>query len=88
MIFDWTDILTTAIRTLPELHRDIAVRTMATPGKRKKLYYTEAKKIWNLDRHEFDQQRDSAFGALRLYLVRHGVTCPGDLLPQPCGNGK
>lgn len=67
------------MQTLPELHRDIVVRTMAAKGKRKKLHYTEAKKIWNLDRHEFDQQRYAAFEALRRYLLRHGVTCPGDL---------
>jgi hypothetical protein len=83
MISDWNDILTAAIRTLPELHRDIVVRTMQTPGKRKRLFYSEAMNIWNLDREEFDRQRESAFEAVRLYLIRQGVTCPGDLALKP-----
>jgi len=80
MIFDWSDILTAAIRTLPPLHQDILVRTMELPGKRKKLQYTEASRIWNLDRHEFDRQRESAFEAVRLYLIRHGVSALDDLV--------
>jgi hypothetical protein len=80
MFTNWTDVLTAAIQTLPPLHHDILVRTMELPGKRKKLQYTEASRIWNLDPDEFNRQRDAAFEAVRLYLVRHGVTCPGDLV--------
>jgi hypothetical protein len=79
MFTTWIDILTAAIRTLPPLHQDILVRTMELPGKRKKLQYAEAARIWNLDRQEFDRQRESAFEAVRLYLVRHGVSAPDDL---------
>jgi hypothetical protein len=46
MIFDWTGILTAAIRTLPELHRDIVVRTMAIPGTRpRRCFGTETQPV-------------------------------------------
>jgi hypothetical protein len=80
MFTNWSDIITAAIRTLPPLHRDIVIRTMELPGKRKRLFYSDAMNIWNLHRHEFDRQRNAAFEAVRLYLMRHGVTCPGDLV--------
>lgn len=79
MIFNWTEILTAAIESLPELHRDILTATMQLPGKRKALNYTEAARVWNLDRHEFDRQRTAALNAVRLFLIRHGITAPDHL---------
>ena len=80
MIFDWNTILVRAIATLPTLHREIVVHTMQLPGKRRRVQYTEAARIWNLDREAFDRHRDSAFDALRLYLLRHGLSAPADLV--------
>ena len=80
MFIEWSDIFTAAIQTLPLLHREIVVETMQIPGKRTWLFYSEAREFWNLDRKEFDTQRESAFEAVRLYLLRHGISGPDDLL--------
>jgi hypothetical protein len=80
MIFDWNDILTAAILTLPPLHRDILTRTMDLPCKRKRLFYSEAMAMWQLERDEFDRERNAAIESVRQYLIQQGVTCPGDLV--------
>jgi hypothetical protein len=79
MIYDWTDIFTLAIQTLPLLHQEILKQTMRLPGKRKKLQYTEAARIWNINRPEFEKQRYAALESIRRYLISRGVTRPGDL---------
>ena len=79
MIFEWSDLLAAAIHTLPQLHREIVLHTMQIPGKRTRWFYSEALKLWNLDRDEFDIQRRAAFEGVRIYVSRHGVTAPHDL---------
>jgi hypothetical protein len=79
MICDWSAILTDALKTLPPLHRAILIETMALPGRRRRMFYSDAMKFWTLDRHSFDRERYAALESIRRYLVSRGVTCPGDL---------
>lgn len=78
MIFQWDEILQPAIETLPSLHQEIVIYVMEQPGKRKPTY-KHARATWNLDRDQFDRERAYAFGALRRYLNRFGLTKTGDL---------
>lgn len=82
MFIEWTDIFTAAIQTLPPLHREIVIRTMEIPGKRRRLFYCEGKAFWQLDRGEFDRHRDAAFESVRIFLARHGLSSPGDLVAR------
>jgi hypothetical protein len=88
MIFDWTTMLETAISNLEPLHREILRRTLELPGKRRRIYYSEALQVWKLDRDEFDLQRNSAYEALRIYLLRNGVTGVDDLIVDSCSVGS
>lgn len=74
-----SDLLSAAIQTLPPLQQDIVLRTMDLPGKRTRLFRSEALKIWNLSPGEFDRHREAALRSLRLYLSRHGVAGIADL---------
>jgi hypothetical protein len=80
MFTEWSDIFTAAIQTLTPLHREIVTKTMQIPGKRTRLFYREALNLWSLDRKGFDIQREAAFEAVRLYLLRHGLTAQHDLM--------
>jgi hypothetical protein len=79
VIFDWTTMIDAAVNSLPTLQRDILKRTLALPGQRRRVFYTEALQNWNLDRDEFDRQREAAFESVRLYLKHHGITGIDDL---------
>jgi hypothetical protein len=80
VIFDWTQMLAAAITSLNPLHQDIVLRAMNVRGKgRLRLHYTEAKRLWNLDRDEFDRELAGAFDDVRRYLIRHGIRGAEDL---------
>jgi hypothetical protein len=53
--------------------------TIAIPGKRWQLHCTEARRVWGLDRHEFDRQRYSPLHAIRIYLLHNGLSAESDL---------
>jgi hypothetical protein len=80
MILDWHTLLASAVATLPPLHREIVVRTMQLPGRRKHLRYTEISNIWRLSRREFEEHKRLAFDSLRRYLLAHGLTSSADLV--------
>jgi len=79
MLTHWKNFFDIAIQTLPPLHQDIVARTMDLPGKRTCLSYKEASRLWHLDRLEFDLQRRAAFESMRISVMQHGLSCPGDL---------
>ena len=80
MISNWTDMIDTALLSLPPLHRDILRGILALPGQRKRIVYSEALRIWKLDREQFDMERDAAFDGLRRSLIAHGISRIDDLL--------
>lgn len=78
MIFAWTDILPAAIESLPPLHREIVKYAVNQPGKRR-LSNKHAYETWGLNRVDFNGELECAYGAIRLYLRRHGITAAADL---------
>ena len=80
MISNWTDMIDTALLSLPPLHRDILRLTLELPGEQKHIFYTEALRLWNLDRHQFDVEREAALDGFRQTLIRHGITRIDDLM--------
>jgi hypothetical protein len=78
VIFNWQQIIPGAIENLNPLHRDIVMYLMSLPGKRKPEY-THAKRMWNLDRDQFDRELEMAFTAIRHQLTRYALSRSTDL---------
>ena len=78
ILFEWQEIIPTAMQTLNPFHRVLVCYVMNQPGKRRPSY-KHALKTWSLDRDQFDRELANAFCALRIYLKRLGVTNSADL---------
>lgn len=78
MIFDWTEVLPTALKDLKPVHQEIIGYIANLQGKRRPTY-THAKKTWNLDRDEFTSELNSALLALRNALQRRVIHRLDDL---------
>jgi hypothetical protein len=74
----WQEIFPTALDDLNPLHRDIVMYIMALPGKRR-ISYSHAKRIWNLDRDAFDAEVGYAFRIMLQHFKRHGLSGSADL---------
>ena len=78
IIFEWHQILPAAIESLSPLHRDIVTYIINLPGKRRPSY-RHAQETWSLDREHFDIELRYAYEAIRLHLLKFGVSKIADL---------
>ena len=77
-IFDWNQILPSAIQDLSPLHRDILGYIANLPGRRKPSF-SHSVKTWGLNRDEFIYELDVALTHIRANLKRSGVHKFSDL---------
>ncbi|MEI9976995.1 MAG: hypothetical protein WDO73_36045 [Ignavibacteriota bacterium] len=77
MIFDWTDILPSAIADLPPLQQEIVYHILNQ--RRTRCPYTHGLRFWELDRNQLDAETHAAFEAIRRYLQRYGLRAASDL---------
>lgn len=74
----WDQVLPAAIETLPPLHQELVSYLLSLPGKRKPSY-VQAKKVWSLDRQQFDLELGLALAGIRQHLRRFGIRSADDL---------
>ena len=71
-------MLPTALKDLKPFHRELVEYIANRPGKLRPTY-CHAKKTWNLNKNQFNDELQSAFSALRDTLKRQGVHKLDDL---------
>jgi hypothetical protein len=78
MIFEWTEVLPTALNDLNPFHRELVEYIASLQGKRRPTH-THAKKTRSLSKEQFNAELHAALSALRDSLKRRGIFKVADL---------